>query len=224
MSDTITPADPIAMLAFHRALRRDLRRTRTLDADYPGRWPNRVRVGRRLRWVVEQLRWHHEGEDIELWPLLHARDPHLGPDLAAMEREHTAIDGPLAAFDRAAHGLITGWCDEQSVLRALDELEPGLLAHLDHEEQALLPHITRLLDQAEWDGFQQRGWIRGATPVQALEFITWITDGTRWSRAEAERLGFPWFAYRFVRQFGGGGHCLRPGDPWRGTRAAAIGP
>lgn len=218
------PADPIAMVAFHSALRRDLRRTRILLDDFPDLDGRSARLGRRLRWLVEFLRWHHEGEDEALWPLLSERDPELRPLLAEMEAEHAAVDQPLAALDSAGRGLVTGWGDPESVRRALDDLESLLDRHLAREERLLLPHVARLMSQKDWDDFQDRGWIRGSTPAQLLQFVTWLTDRSRWSRDEAARFGVPWVVYRLAV----GPLCMArrrfSGDPWLGTRASHVPP
>ena len=43
--------------------------------------------------------------------------------------------------------------------------------------EQLLPQVTRLMTQQEWDDFQQRAWIRGNTLPQAARFIAWLVDG-----------------------------------------------
>jgi hypothetical protein len=217
------PADPIAMVAFHSALRRDLRRTRLVLGEGASR-ARKARLGRHLLWVIEQLRWHHEGEDVELWPFLAERDARLHQSLGEMQAEHGAIDRPLAALESAARGLVTGWGDGATVITALDELEPPLLAHLRHEEEQLLPQVTRLMTQQEWDDFQQRGWIRGNTPNQTARFLAWLVDRADWKPDQVRRLGLPWPAYALV---------IKPlcafvraisGSPWHKPTAAGVGP
>lgn len=223
MTKKTDPADPIAMVAFHSALRRDLRRTRLILGTDVSR-AREARLGRHLLWMIEQLRWHHEGEDIELWPFLGQRDPQLRQALGEMQSEHEAIDRPLAALESAARGLVTGWGDGDAIIAALDDLEAPLLEHLRHEEEQLLPQVTRLMTQQEWDDFQQRAWIRGNTLLQAARFIAWLTDRADWTPDQVRRLGLPWPAYAFV---------VKPlcelgravfGSPWRRTSVAAVGP
>lgn len=223
MTKKTDPADPIAMVAFHSALRRDLRRTRLVLDDGVSR-AREARLGRHLLWMIEQLRWHHEGEDIELWPFLGQRDPQLRQDLGEMQSEHEAIDRPLAALESAARGLITGWGDGSAVLAALDDLEAWLLEHLRHEEEQLLPQVTRLMTQQEWDDFQQRAWIRGNTLPQAARFIAWLVDGADWTPDHVRRLGLPWAAYVVaVKPLCDLGRAVF-GSPWRRTAAAGVGP
>lgn len=223
MTKKTDPADPIAMVAFHSALRRDLRRTRLVLDDGVSR-AREARLGRHLLWMIEQLRWHHEGEDIELWPFLGQRDPQLRQDLGEMQSEHEAIDRPLAALESAARGLITGWGDGSAVLAALDDLEAWLLEHLRHEEEQLLPQVTRLMTQQEWDDFQQRACIRGNTLPQAARFIAWLVDGADWTPDHVRRLGLPWAAYVVaVKPLCDLGRAVF-GSPWRRTAAAGVGP
>ena len=223
MTTTTDPADPIAMVAFHSALRRDLRRTRLVLGTGASR-ACEARLGRHLLWMIEQLRWHHEGEDIELWPFLAERDARLHQALDEMQSEHAAIDRPLAAFESAARGLVTGWGDGDAVIAALDDLEVPLLEHLRHEEEQLLPEVTRLMTQQEWDDFQQRAWIRGNTLPQSARFLAWLIDRAAWTPDQVRRLGVPWPAYALLIKPLCAAVRAVSASPWRRTTAAVVHP
>jgi len=224
MTDQTAPADPFSMITFHSALRRDLARARNVLGTGELSLARRATLGRHLMWLVGQLRWHHEGEDNELWSTLCERNPDLQHLLSEMEHEHAAIDEPLAAFESAARGLVAGWCAEQTVLRALSALETPLLDHLRHEEQKLLPEVTRLMTRKDWADFEHRGWSRGYTPFQGARFIAWITDGSSWTREEMSRLGLPEPVYLLLlRPLSWAFRTWRP-NPWRRTEAAGTGP
>lgn len=171
-------ADPVTMTLFHGALRRDLARARRL-LQSPGALTLRRtrRLGRHLLWLMAQLRWHHEGEDHGLWPLLLERAPESAPVLEAMESEHQAIDVPLLRVEEAARGLVAGRSTPADALAALDLLEGPLLEHLTHEEEAGLPIVRRVLSRREWQQFERREWIDGYTALDTLRFLRWICDG-----------------------------------------------
>jgi hypothetical protein len=150
-----------AMEIFHHALRRDLV---ALNADFePGKWKN----------FAFQLHFHHSGEDRLLWPIVRAKvtDPDDEKLLAAMEAEHERIDPLLAEVkDAVAAG--------HGVEGPLAELSAALLEHLEHEENAVLPLIDRLLTPAEWAAYvdsvrEQDGDMR----QNPATFLPWLIEG-----------------------------------------------
>lgn len=185
-------ADTVTMTLFHAALRRDLQRTRVLLED-PGDLSvrRRRRLGRHLQWAMAALRWHHEGEDHDLWPLLLERDPASRGVLEAMEAEHHAIDEPLLQLKAAARGLVAGRAGRVEALAALDALEGPLGDHLAHEEGDGMAIATRVLSQQDWKDFEQRAWIEGYTAVEVARFLSWICDGADWDAALRRRVGLP---------------------------------
>ncbi|WP_197522326.1 hemerythrin domain-containing protein [Occultella aeris] len=184
-------ADPFTMTLFHSALRRDVTRVRLLLGDPGLSVRRRRRLGRHLQWVMAQLRWHHEGEDHSLWPVLLDRDPASRVVLDAMEAEHESLDGPLLALEAAARGLVADRATAADALAALDELEGPLLAHLTHEEQEGLEIVRRALSHREWQAFEKRAWIDGYTAADTLRFLRWIADGVRWRPDLVRRFGVP---------------------------------
>jgi deazaflavin-dependent oxidoreductase (nitroreductase family) len=133
------PASPSAMLvAVHDAFRRELRLIRREVAG-----TGAAGVGAQLRinclTLCEGLGNHHMGEDQQLFPLVARRHPELAPVLARLGGEHEAIKGLLAELRRALDGG-----DPGTLLAEVERLTAALEAHLDREEEQLVP----LLDTA----------------------------------------------------------------------------
>ncbi len=215
-------ADPFTMTLFHSALRRDLTRARLLLGDPGLSVRRRRRLGRHLQWTMAQLRWHHEGEDHSLWPVLLERDPASRVVLDAMEAEHELLDGPLLELEAAARGLVADRATPADALAALDELEGPLLAHLSHEESAGLEIVRRVLSHREWQEFEKRAWIDGYTVADTLRFLRWIADGVRWRPDLVRRFGLPTALYwPVLKPLARSARC--PGlTVWSGTPAARI--
>jgi len=224
MADDLTrPADTLTMSLFHSALRRDLERARIL-LESPGTLsPRRSRrLGRHLLWLMGNLRWHHEGEDHYLWPLLLERDPGSSVVLDAMKSEHDTLDEPLLRLESRARGLIAGRIGPSEVLTALDALDKPLMKHLAHEEGEGMAIVSRVLSHQEWNEFEQRAWIDGFTAAQSVRFLAWMADGVEWREPIRRRTGLSaplyWSVVRplsFIARV--------PGPSvWAGTPAARV--
>lgn len=216
--------DTLSMTMFHSALRRDLARARVLlQAPHWLTSRRRRGLGRHLLWVIGSLRWHHEGEDHELWPLLLERDPDSRAVLERMEVEHHAIDEPLLRFEQASRGLIAGRTDPSAALAALTALERPLLDHLAHEEADGMEIASRVLSHQEWRDFEQRAWIDGYTMTETLSFLAWMSDGVDWQESLRRRAGLPVLLYwSAMKPLSFIAHV--PGlSVWAGTPAARIG-
>lgn len=83
---------------------------------------------------------HHLGEDQQIFPMLERHHPELEPTLARLRDEHAAVRELLDELRRV---LDTG--DPASLLTEVERLTAALHAHLDHEEERLVP----LLDTIE---------------------------------------------------------------------------
>ncbi|GAA1261223.1 hypothetical protein GCM10009609_25130 [Pseudonocardia aurantiaca] len=75
-----------------------------------------------------------------------AIEPSLGPTIDRLEADHVVVSGLLDRVEAAARGL--GGPDDPGarteLAGALDELSAHLLTHLDVEEAALEPVLSRL--------------------------------------------------------------------------------
>ncbi len=153
-----------AMELWHHALRRDLA---ALDADFDRDvWRN----------FAFQLHFHHTSEDRLLWPVVRSKvtDPVDGELLDAMEAEHARIDPLLAAVEESVASGASG----VGAPPRFAELTAAVNAHMQHEEQAALPMIDRLLTQAEWDGFVDgTRKLDGDLAQNPAQLIPWLIDG-----------------------------------------------
>ncbi|MFA1539046.1 nitroreductase/quinone reductase family protein [Actinomadura monticuli] len=127
------PESPAAMLlAVHDAFRRELALIRKEVA------ASGAGVGAQLRVtclsLCQGLGNHHLGEDTMLFPALERAHPDLAPALARMKDEHEVVKGLLDELRRV---LDTG--DPASLLAEVERLTDALEAHLDHEEERLVP-------------------------------------------------------------------------------------
>ncbi|MEU8123024.1 nitroreductase/quinone reductase family protein [Spirillospora sp. NPDC049024] len=133
------PESPSAMLlAVHGAFRRELELIRKETA------ASGAAVGAQLRvnclTLCQGLGHHHMGEDQQMFPLLERRHPELGRALAGLRDEHAVMSGLLDELRRV---LDAG--DPSSLLSEVDRLTAALEAHLDHEEERLLPLLDTLV-------------------------------------------------------------------------------
>ena len=101
--------------------------------------------------VLEFLHCHHAGEDELLFPKLAERsgNPELVATLAA---QHEGVQGALDG----ANAAIEGWsasaaaADGAKAVAAIGVLDVALTAHLNQEEQDLLPLIAGNITVEEW--------------------------------------------------------------------------
>ncbi|CNE71384.1 hemerythrin hhE cation binding domain-containing protein [Mycobacterium tuberculosis] len=132
------PQSPSAMLvAVHAAFRRELRLIRReVEASGAG-------IGAQLRvnclTLCEGLGNHHMGEDQRMFPLVERRHPALAPALARLRDEHETVKRLLDEL----HGVLDGG-DPASLLAEVDRLTTALEAHLDREEERLVPLLDGL--------------------------------------------------------------------------------
>lgn len=216
-------ADTLTMSVFHNALRRDLERSKILLGSPENLSPRRSRrLGRHLQWMMHTLRWHHEGEDHHLWPLLLEREPGSSAVLDAMQAEHHAIDGPVLALEAHARGLVAGRTEPRDVMDAVKTLAKPLIEHLAHEEDEAMEIVSRVLSHRDWNDFEQRAWIDGYTVWESVRFVAWMVDGVEWNRPIRRRAGLPAPIYwAVVKPLALIAHV--PGlSIWAGTPAARV--
>ncbi|MEU0519197.1 nitroreductase/quinone reductase family protein [Streptosporangium sp. NPDC006007] len=88
----------------------------------------------------QSLEFHHSGEDAHVFPALASRHPHLGGTLDRLRDEHRAvarIQGELLAL---LADIDTA--DPRRFRTELDRMAERLTAHLDYEEESLLPVLA----------------------------------------------------------------------------------
>ncbi|SDU58814.1 hemerythrin domain-containing protein [Gordonia westfalica] len=152
--------DPFMMYVLHHAFRRDLAdfaaavpRTKLDDA---GTW--RALADRWTMFAVA-LHHHHNGEDVELWPLLEERcDETEKLVLEAMDAEHDQID-PLLEECNAGFTTMAAHPDEQtrSALTATLVRAQSILGdHLAHEETDAIAIVQRRMTLHDWEEFEAK--------------------------------------------------------------------
>lgn len=90
---------------------------------------------------------HHTIEDQTMFPGLENRDASLAPVIARLSEEHEQIAGVLTGLDEALVAMVSDDGGLTQVQVRTAELAERLLAHLDYEEEQLLPAIGRLTDR-----------------------------------------------------------------------------
>ncbi|MGW4420792.1 nitroreductase/quinone reductase family protein [Streptosporangium sp. NPDC004631] len=88
----------------------------------------------------QSLEFHHSGEDAHVFPALAIRHPHLGDTLDRLRDEHRVvarIQGELLAL---LADIDTA--DPRRFRTELDRMAERLTAHLDYEEESLLPVLA----------------------------------------------------------------------------------
>jgi hemerythrin-like domain-containing protein len=183
---TATRIDTSDMLLIHRVLRREIG---ALPALIRGaRDPGRAKVvGEHAREMLQFLHHHHTGEDELLWPVLRPRVDLEGALLDRMEGQHEEIAGGVAAVERDLAGW-TRTADPAAGERMAAELEAMhavLVAHLQEEEERILPLVAVHFTQQQWDALGKHGLaaIPGRRRLPILGHILEETD-------EAERARF----------------------------------
>ncbi|MEV0619106.1 hemerythrin domain-containing protein [Nonomuraea sp. NPDC050404] len=87
----------------------------------------------------DALHLHHEGEDNALFPHLGTEHPELAGVLARLRAEHQVVGGLLARIRRVLEG------GGEEVGEEIDQLATRLEAHLDYEEEQLVPVLNKML-------------------------------------------------------------------------------
>ncbi|MFG2091520.1 nitroreductase/quinone reductase family protein [Spirillospora sp. NPDC048824] len=125
------------LVAVHGAFRRELELIRKeVTASGAG-------LGAQLRvnclTLCQGLGNHHMGEDQQIFPLLERHHPDLGPTLDELKNDHEKIQELLDELRRV---LDAG--DPASLLAEVERLTGTLHAHLDHEEERLVPLLDAI--------------------------------------------------------------------------------
>lgn len=172
MGDTI---DLTAMYAMHDALRRELAHLDRITTG-AGLDPKRI-LATSAGWELfkKGLTVHHSAEDDALWPALRANLAEHAQDSAlveAMEAEHAAIDPLIAAIDAAAADPSA---DPGDIGEMVDSLTTGLTGHLQHEEDAVLPLVRRVVTPEQWAHFGKTHAERIGPDAPRL--LPWLLDG-----------------------------------------------
>ncbi len=91
--------------------------------------------------LCQGLHHHHGGENGALFPFLEERHPHLAPALVRLRQEHRTIERLLNELQEL---LAADETDPGTLLTEVERLTTGLEAHLDYEEEQLLPILDTI--------------------------------------------------------------------------------
>ncbi|MEO3889908.1 nitroreductase/quinone reductase family protein [Nonomuraea sp. B5E05] len=134
--DAGPPAGPLgdALKKVHDAFRRELALIRGEVAASGSRLGAQLRVN--CLTLCQGLHVHHAREDGFMFPALGGRHPELAPALERLRAEHEVVQELL---DRLRAVLADGDLAPQMLLAEVNRLTEELEAHLDYEEEQLMP-------------------------------------------------------------------------------------
>ena len=148
------------MYVIHRVFRRELALIPELvRGARDGDMPRAQTVGEHVRLVLAGLHMHHVGEDNVLWPRLIERAAPSTGLVETMQAQHQRVDDCVQQIEPA----LAAWLTDASKVRAerlaqaVEDLAALLVAHLDLEEQEVLPLIERYITVAEWASLGEHG-------------------------------------------------------------------
>lgn len=122
----------------------------------------------------QYLTIHHVAEDNTLWPAMRAKLAGRQPELDLldeMEREHELLDPVMEEIDEALRQQ-----DASGARTAAARLAKLLRDHLRHEEVSVLPLVSSVLSQEDWDAFGEDQRRRIGIKGGAM-FFPWLLDG-----------------------------------------------
>ena len=149
-SESIRP-DTSDMLAAHKLFRVSLASAPALVESAAGDDVRRALVANYYAQLLAFLEVHHDGEEEHLFPLLIERAPGDRETVdRAIEQHHQLVALLGAAKTSAAAWGVKGDSAGPDVVSNLGELEEFLSAHLDQEEETILPLATEHVTVEEW--------------------------------------------------------------------------
>ena len=189
-------ADTYEMQLIHRVIRRELGLAPRLIRGAAGNPARSRRVGAHLSEMLFFLHTHHTGEDKLLWPVLRPRVT-LEQDLIdRMESQHEQVAATTGTIEQHLPGW-TASADPgtgETIIAGIEAMTAVLAEHLAEEEQRILPLVSELFTQAEWDKLGEHGFgavpprrrfvvlghiLEEATPAERARFITKVPPPAR---------------------------------------------
>ncbi|WP_405837141.1 hemerythrin domain-containing protein [Streptomyces sp. NBC_01518] len=155
MSDVVTSKPDVHdMVVVHRTFRQSSAELPELVRGLrPGDTARAQLVVEAVRFMLMGLEAHHVSEDEFLWPRLSARTTPHAEAITRMEEQHHRLEELVALVRGALDGLAAdprpSVCEQVAV--QLTELGSVLTAHMDEEENTILPLAAEYLSVAEWE-------------------------------------------------------------------------
>ncbi|WP_116041213.1 nitroreductase/quinone reductase family protein [Amycolatopsis palatopharyngis] len=91
--------------------------------------------------LCQGLQHHHNSEDDQMYPVVDEKHPELAPTLTRLRQEHQQIAVLLEQLQEAVSATDA---DRSTVIAEVERLTIELEAHLDYEEQELIPVLNRM--------------------------------------------------------------------------------
>lgn len=130
------------LIAIHKGFRQELALIRAEVAAAVGSAPSLILQLRiNCLTLCEGLGHHHAGEDFGVFPAMERRHPEIAETVARLRREHEVVKQLL---DRLQALVSADDADPGAVLSEVDRLITELEAHLDYEEQQLVPILNEV--------------------------------------------------------------------------------
>ncbi|MFF7128000.1 hemerythrin domain-containing protein [Streptomyces sp. NPDC008240] len=203
------------MAMIHQVFRRESRLLADLVQDVRPADTARARIlAEHWRLYAIGLHAHHTGEDEMLWPVLL---PHLDLDaeqVLAMEAQHRELSEGISEvqvlMDRWQAKALSE--DRDELAEALRRHHRQLCAHLDEEEQQVMPLVALHVNEKDWHAVGERGLaetprnrlmialgaiLEDTSPEERREFLArlpvparvlWKLLGQRQYRRETDRI------------------------------------
>jgi hemerythrin-like domain-containing protein len=155
MSEVVTSKPDVHdMVVVHRTFRQACAELPELVRGLrPGDTARAELVVDEVRFMLMGLEAHHVSEDEFLWPRLAARTAGQAETIARMEQQHHRLEELVTqvtgALDNLAADPRQPLCEQ--VADRLAELGTVLTAHMDEEENTILPLAADHLTVAEWE-------------------------------------------------------------------------
>ncbi|WP_051732089.1 hemerythrin domain-containing protein [Kitasatospora phosalacinea] len=170
--------DPQEMVVLHRVFRREIPLLADLvETAAPGDRRRTAVLADHLDLLLGALGEHHEGEDDLLWPKLRERAVPGTDVVVRMAHQHAAVADALAAATELSHDW-RARADRDTALRlaeALRALDRCAAAHMDDEEEHLLPLMADHITAREWSEVGERGR-RSVPKARLLVFLGAILE------------------------------------------------
>jgi iron-sulfur cluster repair protein YtfE (RIC family) len=155
MTDVVSSKPDVHdMVVVHRTFRRSCAELPDLVRGLrPGDTARAGLVVDAVRFMLMGLEAHHLSEDEFLWPRLAARAVVQAEAITRMEEQHHRLEELVTQVRVALDGLAADprqpLCEQ--VAAQLAELGSVLTAHMDEEENTILPLAAEHLSVAEWE-------------------------------------------------------------------------
>ena len=143
--------DTSDMPAVHRVFRSSLASAPQFIASTAGDEDRRAVVANFYSNLMSFLEVHHDGEEQLVFPLLIDRAPESRELVEVAAGQHTEIVGLMEAASAAVDSWETGGDPHAPTAeQSLRDLDTRLSAHLDQEEEQILPLVEQHLTAEEW--------------------------------------------------------------------------